>query len=154
MSLLIPWLRPSDKKDSKVTTRTTNGPKWWRGESCVTTNVATAHNTWWPKWQPKYNPDNPDDNRWLPWTINVTNCWQPWKFLDDIWRLHLVIFIAKVESCLPCSTSVIVQDVLDKNNSWESMYWIHTSHFLMIYEFKALSKGQLNVNLFQYWLNY
>jgi hypothetical protein len=24
------------------------------------------------------------------------------NFLDDIWRLHLAIFIAKVESCLSC----------------------------------------------------
>jgi hypothetical protein len=60
-----------------VTTRMTNDPKWWCGESCATTNVATPDNTWWPKLLPK---NDPDDNRWLPWMINVTTCWRPSKF--------------------------------------------------------------------------
>jgi hypothetical protein len=52
------------------------------------------------KWQPKYNPTTL--RTIVPLTINVTTCWLPSKFLDNIWQLHLVIFIAKVESCLSC----------------------------------------------------
>ena len=97
-----PWLTPSDEKDNKVTTRTTNNPNCRRGESCVMTDVTTAHNMWWPKWRPKYDLGDPNNNAWLHLTINVMTWWWPWKFLDDIWRLHLAIFIAKVESCMSC----------------------------------------------------
>lgn len=34
------------------------------------------------------------------------------------------------------STPMIVQDVLDKRHSWESMYWIDTSHCHTIHEFQ------------------
>ena len=97
---LSPWLRPSDKKDDKVTTRTTNDPSWWCGKSSVTCDYSEW--PWWPKWWPKYDPNHPDNNRWVPLMINVMTCWRPWKFLDKIWWLHLAIFIAKVKSCLSC----------------------------------------------------
>ena len=84
-NLLSPWLRPSDKKDYKLTTRMTNDPYWRCGESCVMSDVIPPHNTWWLKWWPKYDSNDPDDNGWLPWMINVMTCWRPSKFS---WR-HL-----------------------------------------------------------------
>ena len=74
---LSPWLRTRDKKDNEVMPRMTNGPKRWHDKSCVMADVTTAYNTWQPKWQPKYNSDDPDNNEWLPWMINVMTCWQP-----------------------------------------------------------------------------
>jgi hypothetical protein len=51
-----------------------------RGKSHKTTHVTTTDNTWWPKWRTKYDPDNPDDNGWLPWMMNVTTDWRPKQF--------------------------------------------------------------------------
>jgi hypothetical protein len=93
---------PGDDKDDKVTTMTANDPKWWRGESHKTTHVTTTDDTWWPKRRPKYNPDNPDNNGWLPWMINIMTHW--WPKTISWWHLtlHLAKFISKVESCLSC----------------------------------------------------
>jgi hypothetical protein len=54
---------PKDNKDNTVTTWMNNDPKWWSGKSCKTTNIITTDDTWWPKWRPKYNPDDPDNSR-------------------------------------------------------------------------------------------
>jgi hypothetical protein len=72
--------RPSDKKDDNVTTRMTNDQNWQIGKSCVMVDVTTAQDMWQPKWRQKYNPDDPDNNGWLPWMIHVTTCQRPWKF--------------------------------------------------------------------------
>jgi hypothetical protein len=77
---------PGDDKDDKVTTTMTNDPKWRRSESRKTTGTNTTDDSWWPKWRPKYDPDDPDDNGWLPWMISVTTHWRPKKFS---WR-HLM----------------------------------------------------------------
>ena len=94
---LSPWLKPSDEKDDKVMTRTTNDLNWWHYESCVMTDMTTPHDMWRPKWRPKYDPNDPDDNVWLPLMMHVTTCWWPWKLFDGICNIY-----HQVESCLSC----------------------------------------------------
>jgi hypothetical protein len=115
---LSPRLRPNDEKDEKVMTRMTNDPNWWRGESCVMTDVTTAHNMWRPKWWPKYNPNDPVDNGWLPWMIHVMICWRPWNFFDNIWRFNLAIFIAKDKSFLSCCCKAFHSNPYDYCKFW------------------------------------
>jgi hypothetical protein len=99
---LSTWLRPGDEKDGMIKTSMTNDPNWRCGKSCVMTNVTTAHE----------RDDQSDDQNTTLTTLPTTgdylgrSMWQPvdnpQHFLDDIWWLHLVIFITKVKSCLSC----------------------------------------------------
>jgi len=91
LSLLIPWLRPSDNKVNKVITTMTKNPN----------NVA---------WLLLTTPGNPSNgqNTTLTTTSDYLgqSMWQrvhiPQNCLADIGWVHLATFIAKVESCLPC----------------------------------------------------
>ena len=96
------WLWPSDKKDDKVTTKMTDDREWRCGKF-----------KWWTMWLLLTTPDNPsDDQNMTPRTLTTLDeyhwqsMWWPGddthNFLDDIWRLHLEIFIIKVKSCLSC----------------------------------------------------
>jgi len=91
----------------------------------------TKSTTPWRPWQLTILTDNPTDLLWRPMWLHLTTrdhlsedkkttlttlttlvddlirpMWRPvddcQKSLDDIWRLHLAILIAKVENCLSC----------------------------------------------------
>jgi hypothetical protein len=79
LSLLIPWVRASDKKYDSVTTMMTDDPNWRPNRSSVTTHETPPDDTWWPKWRQKNNPVDPDDFGWQPHMTHVTTCWWPSK---------------------------------------------------------------------------
>jgi hypothetical protein len=75
-----------------------------------------------PRYTVLTTPDDPSDDQnttrrtWQHW-MNTVDVWWPGddthNFLDDIWRVHLAILIAKVESCLSCCiTCLAVGDPL------------------------------------------
>ena len=100
---------------TKMTTR------WWQGWLTALTD-AVVNLVWRPMWLLLMTCDNwSDDQNTTPMTpatpaILTTlttvgdylglSMWRPVDdpryFLDNIWRLHLAIFIATVESCLSC----------------------------------------------------
>jgi len=72
-----------------------------------------ANLVWWPMWLLLTTPDDLSDDQNTTLTPLMTmgdylgwSMWwpvdDPQFFLDDIWWLHLAIFIAKVKSCLSC----------------------------------------------------
>jgi len=142
--------------------------------------VAKSMTLWWP-WRLTNLTDNPTDLLWLPMWLHVMTPdnlsdnkkqpWWPWwlwlmisdnpgdgrpvngrqKSFDDIWRLHLVIFIAKVKNFLSCRTNkgliaILLPLTFSQQKKWScncSAYLLFWFNFMNSLQ-KTFSSGKIS----------